>query len=153
MPSMSFKKPFRAIPIHEGARYAAGRRKRRQKAFVTKVAVGTFFIGAVGTGSFLMRGHDEPTTADQIQSVEAEPFVPPRMMSAAELDAQQPSGSSYAPAETRPPQVSSANWSYRNCREARAAGAAPLYAGQPGYGAHMDGDGDGIACEPYRGQH
>lgn len=39
---------------------------------------------------------------------------------------------------------------YRNCAAARAAGAAPLYRGQPGYGAHMDGDGDGIACEPYR---
>lgn len=39
---------------------------------------------------------------------------------------------------------------YRNCREARAAGVTPLYRGQPGYGAHMDGDGDGIACEPYR---
>lgn len=39
---------------------------------------------------------------------------------------------------------------YRNCREARAAGVTPLYRGQPGYGAHMDGDGDGVACEPYR---
>ncbi|OWK27983.1 thermonuclease family protein [Sphingomonas mucosissima] len=41
---------------------------------------------------------------------------------------------------------------FRNCAAARAAGAAPLYRGQPGYGAHMDGDGDGIACEPYRGR-
>lgn len=41
---------------------------------------------------------------------------------------------------------------YRNCREARAAGVTPLYRGQPGYGAHMDGDGDGIACEPFRGR-
>jgi endonuclease YncB( thermonuclease family) len=41
---------------------------------------------------------------------------------------------------------------YRNCAQARAAGTTPLYRGQPGYGAHMDGDGDGIACEPYRGQ-
>lgn len=39
---------------------------------------------------------------------------------------------------------------FRNCNEARAAGAAPLYRGRPGYGAHMDGDGDGIACERYR---
>ena len=46
----------------------------------------------------------------------------------------------------------SQSWSYRNCREARAAGAAPLYRGDPGYGAHMDGDGDGVACEPYRGR-
>lgn len=42
------------------------------------------------------------------------------------------------------------SWSYRNCAQARRAGAAPIYRGQPGYGAHMDGDGDGVACEPYR---
>ncbi len=41
-------------------------------------------------------------------------------------------------------------WSYRNCAEARRAGAAPLRRGSPGYGPHMDGDGDGIACEPVR---
>jgi hypothetical protein len=39
---------------------------------------------------------------------------------------------------------------YPNCKAAWAAGAAPLYAGQPGYRAEMDGDGDGIACEPIR---
>jgi hypothetical protein len=39
---------------------------------------------------------------------------------------------------------------YSGCREARAAGVAPLYAGQPGYREGMDGDGDGIACEPHR---
>lgn len=41
---------------------------------------------------------------------------------------------------------------YRNCNEARAAGAAPLYRGEPGYRVEMDGDGDGVACEPYRGR-
>lgn len=41
-------------------------------------------------------------------------------------------------------------WSFRNCAEARRAGAAPLLRGRPGYGRHMDGDGDGIACEPFR---
>jgi hypothetical protein len=40
---------------------------------------------------------------------------------------------------------------YAGCNEVRAAGKAPLYAGQPGYRPAMDGDGDGIACEPYRG--
>jgi hypothetical protein len=39
---------------------------------------------------------------------------------------------------------------FRNCAAARAAGAAPVYAGEPGYGAHLDRDGDGIGCEPYR---
>lgn len=36
---------------------------------------------------------------------------------------------------------------FRNCAAARAAGAAPLYRGQPGYRPQMDGDHDGIACE------
>jgi hypothetical protein len=36
---------------------------------------------------------------------------------------------------------------YKNCAAARAAGAAPLYRGQPGYRDDMDGDQDGVACE------
>ncbi|WP_331372870.1 thermonuclease family protein [Sinorhizobium chiapasense] len=36
---------------------------------------------------------------------------------------------------------------YRNCKEARAAGAAALYAGSPGYSSKLDRDGDGVACE------
>lgn len=39
---------------------------------------------------------------------------------------------------------------YRNCAAARAAGAAPLYRGEPGYRPALDRDGDGVACEPYR---
>lgn len=42
---------------------------------------------------------------------------------------------------------STAGTYYPNCSAARAAGAAPIRAGQPGYGAHLDRDGDGIACE------
>ena len=36
---------------------------------------------------------------------------------------------------------------YANCAEAVAAGAAPLYAGTPGYRSGLDADGDGVACE------
>ncbi|MFF2113628.1 thermonuclease family protein [Rhodococcus koreensis] len=36
---------------------------------------------------------------------------------------------------------------YPNCAAARAAGAAPLYAGSPGYSLDLDRDRDGIACE------
>ena len=42
---------------------------------------------------------------------------------------------------------------YRNCAAARAAGAAPIYIGEPGYSPHLDRDGDGIACEPYYGRY
>ena len=41
---------------------------------------------------------------------------------------------------------------YRNCDEARAAGVAPLRYGEPGYRVNLDRDGDGVACEPYRGR-
>ncbi|MBJ7289727.1 DUF1524 domain-containing protein [Williamsia sp.] len=36
---------------------------------------------------------------------------------------------------------------YKNCAAARAAGAAPISAGQPGYRPALDGDGDGTACD------
>ncbi|WP_442957704.1 excalibur calcium-binding domain-containing protein [Phenylobacterium sp.] len=39
---------------------------------------------------------------------------------------------------------------FRSCAAARAAGAAPLSRGDPGYNPNLDGDGDGLACEPYR---
>lgn len=36
---------------------------------------------------------------------------------------------------------------YANCAAVRAAGAAPLYSGSPGYSRSLDRDGDGVACE------
>ena len=36
---------------------------------------------------------------------------------------------------------------YRNCSAARAAGAAPVRRGDPGYGTHLDRDRDGVGCE------
>lgn len=36
---------------------------------------------------------------------------------------------------------------YKNCGEAREAGAAPLFKGDPGYSTKLDRDGDGVACE------
>lgn len=59
-----------------------------------------------------------------------------------------------SPSRSEAPQrlLGSAIGAYRNCTEARAAGAAPIRIGEPGYGPHLDRDGDGIACEPYRGR-
>ncbi|WP_432522795.1 GmrSD restriction endonuclease domain-containing protein [Kineococcus sp. SYSU DK006] len=36
---------------------------------------------------------------------------------------------------------------YANCDAVRAAGAAPVRAGQPGYSRKLDRDGDGVGCE------
>ena len=38
---------------------------------------------------------------------------------------------------------------YPDCHAARAAGAAPIGIGEPGYRPALDRDGDGVACEPY----
>lgn len=37
--------------------------------------------------------------------------------------------------------------SFANCSAARAAGAAPIRFGEPGYARKLDRDGDGVACE------
>jgi excalibur calcium-binding domain-containing protein len=36
---------------------------------------------------------------------------------------------------------------YANCTAAKAAGAAPIHRGEPGYRPALDRDNDGIACE------
>ncbi len=36
---------------------------------------------------------------------------------------------------------------FGSCAAARAVGAAPLYAGSPGYRSQLDRDKDGVACE------
>ena len=51
------------------------------------------------------------------------------------------------PTPTPTPRPAQSNVYYRNCDEARAAGAAPIYRGEPGYRPALDRDGDGIACE------
>ncbi|MCY1248741.1 Excalibur calcium-binding domain protein [compost metagenome] len=36
---------------------------------------------------------------------------------------------------------------YASCADAKAAGVAPIYSGQPGYRAGLDRDNDGTACD------
>ena len=58
------------------------------------------------------------------------------------------SGSRHA-SPNRPPQplLGNTGRAYPNCAAARAAGAAPVRRGEPGYGTHLDRDYDGIGCE------
>lgn len=60
-------------------------------------------------------------------------------------DAPPPSGSPVAPVTPAP--SPGGDVYYANCAAVRAAGAAPLRAGQPGYRTGLDGDKDGVACE------
>jgi hypothetical protein len=58
-----------------------------------------------------------------------------------------PAAPAPAPAPAAPVAPAPAAVYYANCTAARAAGAAPVYAGTPGYGKHLDRDGDGIGCD------
>jgi hypothetical protein len=73
------------------------------------------------------RATDEPT-ADPISTLAVEPASTPK------------------PARPKPTKRPATVY-YKNCTAARAAGAAPIYRGEPGYRAGLDRDNDGIACE------
>ena len=52
-----------------------------------------------------------------------------------------------APAPVVPAPPAGAAVYYANCTAVRAAGAAPIHRGEPGYAPKLDRDGDGIGCE------
>ncbi len=58
-----------------------------------------------------------------------------------------PAPAAPAPVVREPARSSGGSAYYKNCSAARAAGAAPVRRGDPGYAGHLDRDGDGIGCE------
>lgn len=69
--------------------------------------------------------------------------------SAAAVDAQTLANPSIHAARATP--ALPAGTMYHSCEVARAAGAAPISSDEPGYNPRLDGDSDGLACEPVRG--
>ncbi|MCW2131707.1 DUF1524 domain-containing protein [Arthrobacter sp. VKM Ac-2550] len=65
--------------------------------------------------------------------------------------AAEPAPEAQAPAPPQeaaaPKQATGANPFYQNCSAVRAAGAAPIRAGDPGWDTKFDRDGDGVGCE------
>lgn len=123
---MSFKKPFRAVPIREGRRYRKQRARKEQSQAARFLATAALAGGMVGIGSVAISDGGVSALAGTLKSA---------AVSSGVMRANTPQPGAY----------------YRNCDAARAAGVAPLYIGEPGYRSNMDGDGDGVACEPYRG--
>jgi hypothetical protein len=123
---MAFRKPFRAIPIREGRAHRERREGRAKRGFIAKgLQWSAIAILVGGTTGYLT------STGDNGRS---RGFTLYGRIAAAVAQREQ-SGS--------------AQVYYRNCTQARAAGSAPIYAGQPGYRPALDADGDGIACEPW----
>lgn len=91
-----------------------------------------------------------PDTAVAAPALRRHVVTPARVVDAEPYNVVRPALGSSPPARRSTSSGTESSVFYSGCREVRAAGAAPLYRGQPGYRAGMDGDGDGIACEPYR---
>ncbi|WP_082660415.1 excalibur calcium-binding domain-containing protein [Sphingopyxis sp. H050] len=112
---------------HEPRRYNHRRNHRRNNSSSSgSVLVGLGLIGAVAGGGWALASPEQQAAA---LSTAKEVAVATGAM------------------RERAPQEGD-YWS--GCNDARAAGTAPIYRGEPGYREGMDGDSDGIACEPYR---
>jgi len=101
-------------------------RRRQANKSSAGILVGAALIGAVGAGGWAAatpEQHDKAAAA-------AQDFI----VGLGIMRARAPQDGDY----------------WRGCDDARAAGTAPIYRGEPGYREGMDGDSDGVACEPYR---
>jgi len=123
---MSFNKPFRAVPIRPGPRYRQPRRRKATNPIFLCMGGAALVGAALGIGS---------TTAGESGVAALADHLKPVAVSLGIVRARAPRAGDH--------------WS--GCNDARTAGTFPIYAGEPGYRQAMDGDHDGIACEPYRG--
>lgn len=85
----------------------------------------------------------------QVETLQARVSELEQQVTAAQAAATQAAAPQPLPFATQQaaPQPAPASAYYENCTAARNAGAAPVWAGDPGYGKHLDRDGDGVGCE------
>lgn len=103
---------------------------------------------AAGSLVWTDKATDDQRAADakKAQDAEAARVAEEQRQAAIARQQQAPAPAPAAPAPAAPAPAPASVY-YANCTAVRAAGAAPLYAGQPGYRSGLDRDGDGIACE------
>jgi endonuclease YncB( thermonuclease family) len=95
-------------------------------------------VGGVDVGAVLIR---EGLARARYDSRDGYPGHP-REAEYRDLDASTPDPCGSASTTQAPPVAR-----YGSCAAARAAGAAPVRAGDPGYASDLDGDHDGVGCE------
>lgn len=123
---MSFRKPFRAVPIKPSPRYRRKRSMQERDNALRILIYGALFGILVGVMSIAVTANGRTRIVELIKPVDVRLGL---------VRARAPQTGDY----------------WAGCDSARAAGTAPIYYGEPGYRGKMDGDNDGIACEPYYG--
>jgi hypothetical protein len=149
---------------------ARGTPKINKTVATVVLAVGVLCCGGVGLAAALApSGDKQPGTPRPVSSIGAEPVSaatptgqpadqtttaaavavspPAAAKSTAGATTKAGGGATATKKTTKPATSRPATVYYQNCTAVKAAGAAPLYRGQPGYRAALDRDGDGVACE------
>jgi hypothetical protein len=98
--------------------------------------------GTTSSAATLSTGISDDPTAENAD-VTQEPLPPPTLEESSSAAENTPPPPPAPPVETS----SAPEVYYNNCTEVRAAGAAPIRRGDPGYSSDLDRDGDGVACE------
>ena len=88
-----------------------------------------------------------PSPIPTTQAPTQEPSTPPETQEPEPTPEPDTQGGGGGAAPAPAPEQKQESTYYPNCKAARAAGAAPLYRGDPGYREELDRDRDGIACE------
>ncbi|QHN33676.1 MULTISPECIES: GmrSD restriction endonuclease domain-containing protein [Gordonia] len=139
-PNRSYRCTYVARQIEVKAKYrlwvTAAEKLAMQRVLAT--------CGATTTDSTVSR---KPTTTDRTTTVpkdsETTTATPRRVLETSTDEVTE------APTTTAAPTTGDGGGSvrYSSCAQVRAAGKAPIHAGDPGYSRTLDRDGDGVACE------
>ena len=132
----------RVLAEKAAAEKAAAEKAAAEKAAAEKAAAEQ----AAAAQAAAEKAAAEKVAADQAAAQQAAAEQAAAAQAAAEQAARDAAARQAVPAPA-PAAPAPSSVYYANCAAAKAAGAAPLYAGQPGYRPAMDGDSDGVACE------
>lgn len=141
-------------PIWVGSRQSM--QKTKETRFGWGSLLAAFFGGAFFSQIALNDDRDEsapkfsdssPQPQTEIQGFAALPASQSEVTPAPLIEAESEQAVEAPQPFVAPPPEIEQNVYYPNCSAARAAGAAPVYADEPGYSRRLDRDGDGVGCE------
>ncbi|KLU09350.1 hypothetical protein ABL57_12920 [Kocuria sp. SM24M-10] len=150
-PNVDFRCEFVAIQIAVKAKYdlwVTAPEKTAMTEVLADCAGEELPTGAVLADIAATAPVEEAPEPAPVQEAPVQQVPEPEPVPAApEPVAPEPEPAPVAPAPDPEPAAPAAPAAFANCTEARAAGAAPLHVGSPGYAPKLDRDGDGVACE------
>lgn len=120
---------------------ALGERSTELDTLAASLAQRETDVGARETAAAAASSSSGSKGSGSTKAAAAQPAAP--APAPAQAAPAQPAAPAPAPAQPAAP----ASVYYENCDAARAAGAAPVHVGDPGYRKALDRDNDGIGCE------